>query len=334
MTKVLVSGYIGFNNFGDEAIFWVLSNHLKALGAQVSVLCANKKETKKTYQVKTYNYKKPLQILKAIFSCDILIQGGGSLLQNKTSNFSLIYYLFIILLAKLCFKRVLIFAQGIEPIKGAFFEFLVKIILKSADFITLRDKKSVQYLKKLKIDSTLLSDPVFSLGETTEIEEEKKGLIVQLRNAKNLDDNFLHQLAQSISTYNKEEVSVFSFQGEYDREVCLRFIEILNKYSVKAEFLSNKSILETISIINKAKFLIGMRLHSLICALVVKTKPFGIIYDEKVGTLCEETNLQSVDLVDYSNLDNKLNAFFNHCLNEVHYPGIFNWDCIDNFLRR
>ena len=96
MKKILVSGYIGFNNFGDEAIFYALSTHLKSLGCDISVLCANKKDVAKKYNVKTYNFKKPLQILKAIFNCNILISGGGSLLQNKTSNASLYYYLFIL----------------------------------------------------------------------------------------------------------------------------------------------------------------------------------------------------------------------------------------------
>ena len=153
MKKVLVSGYIGFNNFGDEAIFLALSSHLKLKGHKVSVLCSNKNEVKKTYDVITYNFKKPFEILKAIFSNEILISGGGSLLQNKTSNFSLVYYLFIIFLAKLLNKKVIIFAQGIEPVKGKFFEFLTKTILKMTNFITVRDKKSQDLLNSWNICS-------------------------------------------------------------------------------------------------------------------------------------------------------------------------------------
>ena len=151
MKKALISGYIGFDNFGDEAIFLTLSSHLKSLGYEVSVLCNNKNEVKKRYNVKTYNFKKPLQILKGILSCDCLISGGGSLLQNKTSNFSLLYYLFIIFLAKLCFKKVFIFSQGIEKINGSFFENLTKIALKCANFVSVRDMNSLEYLKKMSV---------------------------------------------------------------------------------------------------------------------------------------------------------------------------------------
>ena len=118
MKRVLVSGYIGFNNFGDEAIFYALSSHLKALGYDISALCGNVDEVRQKYGVEAHYFKDFKTILKEISKCDILISGGGSLLQNKTSNFSLFYYLGIILLAKLFNKKTIIFAQGIEPIVG------------------------------------------------------------------------------------------------------------------------------------------------------------------------------------------------------------------------
>ena len=101
-------------------------------------LCNNKEEVSKKYDVIAYHFKKPFEIIKAILTNDILISGGGSLLQNKTSNFSLFYYLFVIFLAKICFKKVIIFSQGIEPINGKFYEFLTKSDLKIVDFICLR----------------------------------------------------------------------------------------------------------------------------------------------------------------------------------------------------
>ena len=68
MKKVLVSGYIGFNNFGDEAIFYVLLNHLKSLNYEVSALSGNKYDTEKKYNIKAYSYKTPNEILNAIFN--------------------------------------------------------------------------------------------------------------------------------------------------------------------------------------------------------------------------------------------------------------------------
>ena len=101
MKNVAISGYIGFGNFGDEAIFCALSSHLKDLNYNICAICNNPDKVKKEYNVSTCYFKSFFRIIKTLFKCDILISGGGSLLQNKTSNHSLFYYLFIIFLAKL-----------------------------------------------------------------------------------------------------------------------------------------------------------------------------------------------------------------------------------------
>ncbi|MBQ8634623.1 polysaccharide pyruvyl transferase CsaB [bacterium] len=336
MKKVLVSGYIGFNNFGDEAIFYVLSTHLKNLGFDISVLCGNIQETQKKYEVKTYKYKSLVQILKAVLGCDILISGGGSLLQNKTSNFSLFYYLFIIFLAKICFKKVIIFAQGFEKISGIIPEYITKFILKTVNFISVRDEKSKNYLKKLNIDSILVSDPAYSLVQDMKPFDDKQGLIVQLREFKGIDDNFISTLADIVAKKYQGKVSVFSFQDEIDEKKCLKFVEEMKKNNVQAEYICEKSIDKTIQILNEAKYVISTRLHGLIISNALKTKTFAIAYDEKNKTLCKELNIQNIDILNYTDneLDNKLDEFFNHCLNEVHPYRRFEWDCIDNELNK
>ena len=42
--KALVSGYIGFSNFGDDVIFAILTRHLRAKGVEVKALSANPKK--------------------------------------------------------------------------------------------------------------------------------------------------------------------------------------------------------------------------------------------------------------------------------------------------
>ncbi len=335
MKKVLVSGYIGFNNFGDEAIFLALSTHLKQLGYEISVLCNNKKEVKKKYNVKTYNYKKPAQILKAIMNCDILISGGGSLLQNKTSNLSLFYYLFIILIAKLFFKKTIIFAQGIEPIKGKVQTLITKNILKTTDFISVRDKNSFNLLKNWGLSPMLVSDPVYSIVQNIEICNEKKDIIVQLRDFKGMDDIFLENLANAIkkANQNNEKINVFSFQDEIDEKICKKFIEILKKYNIKAEYISNKSINETIEIVNRAKYMISTRLHGVLISHALKTKTFALIYDKKIETIANELNIENIDINNYEpkELETKLTNFFTKEKEIINYRK-FNWKCIDNVL--
>lgn len=336
MKKVLVSGYIGFNNFGDEAIFYALSKHLKELGYSVSALCNNCDEVKEKYQVKTFYYKKIFEILNAIFSNDILISGGGSLLQNKTSNFSLFYYLLIIFFAKLCFKKVIIFAQGIEPIIGKIPERITMGILKCVDFISVRDEKSKKYLRQFNIESTLVSDPAYSLVQKENVSEDKKGLVVQLRSFKGINQEFIQNLAQAISQLNHNKINVFSFQDDIDEKVCLEFIEELRKYGVIANYINAKSPQETIDIINNSKYVISTRLHGLIISSALKSHTFALSYDEKIKTLCFELGIEQIDIFNYKKEEmfEKLKNFFNQKDNINNYPyRKFDWDKIDEALK-
>ena len=107
MTKYIVSGYIGFDNFGDEAIQNVLVKKLKSEGAgKITLISSNPEKTKKIHEVDSCGM---LKFLPALAKSDVLISGGGSLLQDVTSLKSLIYYLGVIYLALILGKKVEIF---------------------------------------------------------------------------------------------------------------------------------------------------------------------------------------------------------------------------------
>lgn len=82
---IAVSGYYGFDNFGDEAILSVLTKELKKQDYYVTVFSKNPEKTGTklgVHSVYTFDIKKVLETLK---KSDLLISGGGSLLQDATS---------------------------------------------------------------------------------------------------------------------------------------------------------------------------------------------------------------------------------------------------------
>ena len=317
MKKVLVSGYIGFNNFGDEAIFKALSYHLLNMGYSVSVL-----SNKKYKNIKSY---KRLSILKAILNCDVLISGGGSLLQNKTSNLSLVYYLFIILAAKICFKKIIIFAQGIEKIKGSFFEFITKTILKRCDCISTRDEKSTQLLKKRGIEAITLSDPVYSI--LPEINNNKEGLIVQLRECAH---NILDELAFAIKNNYKGKIGVLALQ-DCDIDICSKFVVKLKELGIKADYIYNEDVDKVFDCLNSAKYVISTRLHGLMVSNALKARVFALSYDDKTQTAIEELELESINLKNPINIQEKLSSFFNSEKKNKEYRK-FSFDKIDEAM--
>src|SRR5699024_5035457 len=99
--KILVSGYFGYNNIGDEAILKGLIDGIrkKSSNIDIVVLSKNPDWTMAKYNVESVNRSKISDIISAIRDCDMLVSGGGSLLQDVTSKKSILYYLAILKLA-------------------------------------------------------------------------------------------------------------------------------------------------------------------------------------------------------------------------------------------
>ena len=168
-----------------------------------------------------------------------------------------------------------------------------------------------------------------------EIENQKDGLIVQLRDFKGIDDEFLNDLSNEIVKNYQGEIKVLSLQNDLDKTICERFIQKLNEKNIEAKLILNEDIEKTIAIINKAKFVISTRLHGLIVASALCPNVFGIVYDDKIETLTRELDIDATDIREKTQYARslKLDEFFNHCLNEVHCKyRRFEWNNIDNVL--
>jgi polysaccharide pyruvyl transferase CsaB len=112
--KVLVSGYLGFGNLGDEAILVGLARGLAARGHHVRALSAAPAATRSERAVGAVHRVRGLP--SALTRSDALVSGGGGLLQDATSRRSLRYYLGVIRAARAAGLRVVVFAQSIGPL--------------------------------------------------------------------------------------------------------------------------------------------------------------------------------------------------------------------------
>lgn len=296
--RFVLSGYFGFKNFGDEAILSVLVHKLKQDKHRVTVISSDPKYTMKQYKHirSVYTFKIP-DIIGAIYKSDVLISGGGSLLQDTTSIKSLIYYLFIIFIGLLLRKKVIIFAQGIGPISSGIGKFLTSNILKHCTYVSVRDEKSLELLKSWGITADLLCDPIFS----TEIKDIKKTntLAVQLRNFRTMSEDFIDRLAQKIcKEFSDKEIEIYSFQDSIDLEICKKFQKAVNMLNpdIKTTLYSGLTNDEIIEKLAKAQYMVAMRFHAIIIGLLTQTKTLSINYDIKVEKISKEFNIPMIDL--------------------------------------
>lgn len=330
MAKICISGYYGFKNFGDEAILSVLVNHFKT--HDITVFSSDPEYTSKTYQVnsvKSFDIKKVVEKIK---TCDVLISGGGSLLQDVTSLKSLVYYITVIALAILFNKKVIIFAQGIGPINNKFAQIVVKNLLKLCNLVTVRDEKSLFLLNQWGINAKLLCDPIYSL----EIRQQEPENIVgiQLRDFKTMNDNLLQKLALLIVTkFSDKKVEIFSLQEALDLKVCKRFECILKSFNpeIETEIVTD----DIINRISRLEYLFAMRFHAILCALKCGVKTCAINYDIKVEKLAQDANIPVISMDAHENLEEiyskiqKLNK--NDLLSFVNSK-TFDWSVFDELL--
>ena len=333
MVKVAISGYYGFKNFGDEAILSVLVNHLKSLqNIDITVFSSDIDFTSKTYSVnavKRFDFKK---VIKTIQDSDVLISGGGSLLQDVTSLKSVIYYSLIIALGLLFNKKVIIFAQGIGPLNKKLSQFIVRNLLKNCSLVTVRDEKSLALLRNWGISANLVCDPIYSLDVKSEVKDDIIG--VQLREFKTLNYNLLHKLALFIANkFSDKKVEIFSLQESQDLELCKRFEQVLKTLNpeIKTEIVTD----DIVNRISKLSYLVAMRFHAILVALKCGIKTCAINYDVKVEKLADEASIPLISMDAHENFEEiykKLENLDSNDLLRFANSKEFNWKSFDQLI--
>ncbi len=334
--RFVLSGYFGFKNFGDEEILSVLIHKLKQNNHMITVISSDPKYTKNQYKhirsVYTFDIK---NIAFLIAKSDILISGGGSLLQDATSLKSLLYYLFIIFLAFIFNKKVIIFAQGIGPINNPIGKFLTKSLLKYAKYVSVRDENSLDLLSSWGINADLVCDPIFC--SNVQNDTKTNTLAVQLREFRTLNEDFIDRLAQKVcENFSDKTVEIYPFQNSIDYNVCKKFEKAINMLNpnIKTILYRNLSNDEIISKLSKAQYLIGMRFHSIIIGLLAKCKVLTINYDIKVEKISKEFNLPMLDLKkDFHNQFDELKKQNSDRIFEKVKEKEFDWSGFENAIQ-
>ena len=311
MYNILISGYYGFDNIGDESILRTLITSLreKIPDCSLTVLSHNPASTREKYGVEAVERMSPGAILRAVRRCDMLISGGGSLLQDVTSSKSIHYYLFIIRLAKLLGKKVFIYSQGIGPIDHAFNRRATARALKKADGIVVRDERSAKLLEQIGLPQeriVITADPVIRMKRPDRtvgreilaragIKKDGRLTVGWAIREKNRDSTFVREITECIrwlrENYDAESVLI-PFHYEEDREVCSVIAERTNG---AAKCLSEKYLSEDmLSIIGNMDVLVGVRLHSMIYAAIMGVPIIGVSYDPKCTAFLNSVGLDSL----------------------------------------
>jgi polysaccharide pyruvyl transferase CsaB len=321
--EILISGYYGFKNSGDDALLKAIIQDLKKYreSPNIVVLSANPSETMKYYKVSSVNRLNPFKIIKHMRAADMLISGGGTLIQDRTSTKSLWYYLTIISAALKFNVKVMLYSNGIGPLEKKSNVKRTCRILDKVNLITLRDDGSYETLRSIGVKNknvTVTADPALTL----DVADSERGreilrnegvpsgankiLGVSVRRWQSNGADFESSVAKACDyAYEKYGYYTVLLPMQSNRDTAI-LQSIKRKMKNPSAIIKKRySVEDMLSMIKCFDLCIGMRLHTLIYSTICAVPLIGLVYDPKITSFMEYTNQKryfGVESVDGENL--------------------------------
>lgn len=301
--KTAVLGYHGFGNLGDEA---VLSQMIRALRKDdpekgITVLSRHPRKTEDDFAVGAVSRTSPCALL-ALAYADTVYVGGGTLLQNKSSNRSLVYYCFLIGFAKLFGAKIAYFANGTDTYRGIW-QPIVASLFRGRSAITLRDRTSYEEISRLlakkpekapfcaqTADSGFLIKPCSETRLASLMAEYRlKSYVLIATNGCIRRKDYPALLAHAAHLVHEKGARplLLLMHPEKDRPLAVKTAAAAKKrYGLSLSILS-PSYRECAGLIEGAVFVLSSRLHALIFAAARGT-PALAFGEEKCTRFAEE----------------------------------------------
>jgi len=300
--RLAMSGYYGFRNTGDEAVLAGTIRGFERKGLadarSLTVLSADPQWTASVHGVHAVPRMDFGAVRGALREADLLLSGGGSLLQDVTSLRSLLYYVGVVLMARRLGTPHMLYAQGIGPLRRAMSRALVRRVAATAAAITVRDTASAELLRLLGIPSDRIfttADPALLLdgpGSSTGARSDTPVVGLAIRPWQSLDVvRIFGEAAQQITRKGVPVVWI-AMQTGYDDVLCRDAASVYGGTFFDAQGLPT----EALEIMASVDVLVGMRLHALMLAALCDAVPVGLAYDPKVDAFMQRLGLVQLTL--------------------------------------
>lgn len=302
MTEIqaVLCGYYGKGNGGDEALLVsmleMLPPHVKPL-----VLSADPRATSKSYGVRSYDRMNSGAVIRALRESQVLILGGGSLIQDATSLRNSLYYGGLLGLAQQFGLQTIALAQGIGPLNQPLTQWIAKRAFGNCTAVSVRDPVSAALLSGWGISCQMAPDPVWSLAATPVPEIAnipRPKIAVTLRSHPKLTNERLDILTRALvdlQAATDSHILLVPFQLTTDLDLAVQIQAELTDNSQVVTLTDPKQLKGLFQGVDLA---IGMRYHSLIMAAAEGCKCWAIGYDPKVSKLMTEIDIPGWELAD------------------------------------
>ncbi len=307
-----VSGYYGCGNAGDEAVLaGIREGFARRAGERVrlTALSQEPEATRALHGIPAIDRMNMAAVRETLSRTDLLLSGGGSLLQDTTSMRSLLYYLWI---ARMAYRRrvpVMFYAQGMGPLHRPLSRSLVRAVANRAACITVRDPSSAQLLRAIGVTNPKLevtADPAFALSPATKRVVED----LLMREAIPADAPLVGVALRPWGGTGQSPVASYArlldlLAQRGDAHVVLLPMQMPGDLAFAEQVVAQTGKPDQFLIVRNAyppaallglvgrmSAMVAMRLHALIFAAHAGTLPFALAYDPKVDHLMRGLGLE------------------------------------------
>lgn len=304
--KIVISGYYGFRNSGDEAVLKSILTALEEASKQAGitvqpiVLSSDPAWTEKMYGVRAVHRMSLKEVRSAIRESSGLISGGGSLLQDATSPKTIPYYLAILKLAQWAGKPTFVYAQGIGPVQRKWFYPLIKSVFNRCKYISVRDEQSADLLAAMGVQRSsvnVVPDPVMGLPLPANADSGANGLSpagmpvigisVRYWDKERRELKAIADGLRKLSAGRPVHLRFLPFHLPDDVDASQYVLEQLGDVGANGSSISMEEEItdpqQMLLEVSRCDLVVGMRLHSLIYAASREVPLLGISYDPKIN---------------------------------------------------
>ena len=318
-TNIVVSGYYGYDNSGDDILLKSIVENLRGRrrGLNITVLSKRPKVTKAKFGVNAVHRFNLAKLFFLLRGTHVLVTGGGNLIQDETSTQSLLYYLWLINTARRLGAKNMLYSKGIGPIKRESNVRRARRAIERVDMLTLREPGSLRTLDEMGIacrNVHVTADAAFALpppeaddGFLAANGLEPPYLCISLRSWMN-NPPFLEEEVAKFADYMHAEfgyqIVLVPMQAKQDSEISKRVIAEMLHPALYIE-PDPLNLDHERMVLGMADFALCMRLHGLIYALENGVPSIGLVYGPKVRQLMESMGLKwhlPVESADYATL--------------------------------
>lgn len=268
----------------------------------LTVLSADPEATRREYGVDSVGRLSPLAIRAALKEADLLVSGGGNLLQDVSGPFNIPYYLGLVEIARWHGAATMLLGQGIGPVEGKVGRWLIRHLADRVDAITVRDEESAAFLARLGVGRpriVVAADTVFSLdmpapAEAPDSDHPQPAVAVSLRQ-RGLPPEARPMVVAALNRFTAltgAHLLLVPMQPQEDLPLARWLAQHLTPGTATLQPVAHWR--QAAGLFRRCEAVIAMRLHALIFAALVGRAPLGLSYDPKVDLFLAQVGLQPI----------------------------------------